>query len=401
MPSSFWRDLSPSAALAAVLALLVGYSGPFLIIVHAAQSAGLSPAQLGSWIWAVSIGSGVAGLWLSWRWKAPVITAWSTPGAALLLAALPGVPYGEAVAAFLAAAAIVTLLGVSGLFDRLMKVFPAALAAAMLAGILFRFVAELASAAGHDPLLVVSMAALFFVGRRFFPRYALPAAILLGLALAAAQGLFQALPAHGGDGGPLFTPPQWSWSAFFNLALPLALVALTGQFLPGMAVLSSSGYSIPARSPVSLLGAVSMLTAPFGGHGVVLAAITAAICTGPETHPDPKRRYVAGVICGALYLVLGVAGGALASLILTLPKALVATAAGLALFGTLASSLSAALADEGRREAALITFVVAASGVSIAGLGAPLWALLAGGAVALILRPAKPRQAEAAIVQRG
>ncbi|MBN3004928.1 benzoate/H(+) symporter BenE family transporter [Chromobacterium alkanivorans] len=400
MPSTFWRDLSPSAALAAVLALLVGYSGPFLIIVHAAQSAGLSPAQLGSWIWAVSIGSGVAGLWLSWRWKAPVITAWSTPGAALLLAALPGVPYGEAVGAFLAAAAIVTLLGVSGLFDRLMKVFPAALAAAMLAGILFRFVAELASAAGHDPLLVVSMAALFFVGRRFFPRYALPAAILLGLALAAAQGLFQPLPTHGG-GGPLFTAPQWSWSAFFNLALPLALVALTGQFLPGMAVLSSSGYHIPARSPVSLLGAVSMLTAPFGGHGVVLAAITAAICTGPETHPDPKRRYVAGVICGALYLAIGAAGGALASLILTLPKALVATAAGLALFGTLASSLSAALGDEGRREAALITFVVAASGVSIAGLGAPLWALLAGGAVALILRPAKPRQAEAAVGQRG
>ena len=404
MPSSFWRDLSPSAALAAVLALLVGYSGPFLIIVHAAQSAGLSPAQLGSWIWAVSIGSGVAGLWLSWRWKAPVITAWSTPGAALLLAALPGVPYGEAVGAFLAAAAIVTLLGVSGLFDRLMKVFPAALAAAMLAGILFRFVAELASAASHDPLLVVSMAALFFVGRRFFPRYALPAAILLGLLLAAGQGLFQPLPAHGGGGGggPLFTAPLWSWSAFFNLALPLALVALTGQFLPGMAVLSSSGYSIPARSPVSLLGAVSMLTAPFGGHGVVLAAITAAICTGPETHPDPKRRYVAGVICGMLYLVLGVAGGALASLILTLPKALVATAAGLALFGTLASSLSAALASESHRESALITFVVAASGVSIAGLGAPLWALLAGGAVALILRPAKPRTANAdAAGQRG
>lgn len=402
MPSTFWRDLSPSAALAAALALLVGYSGPFLIIVHAAQSAGLSPAQLGSWIWAVSIGSGVAGLYLSWRWKAPVITAWSTPGAALLLAALPGVPYGEAVGAFLAAAAIVTLLGVSGLFDRLMKVFPAALAAAMLAGILFRFVAELASAAGHDPLLVVSMAALFFVGRRFFPRYALPAAILLGLLLAAAQGLFQPLPAHGGGGGgPLFTAPQWSWSAFFNLALPLALVALTGQFLPGMAVLASSGYRIPARSPVSLLGAVSMLTAPFGGHGVVLAAITAAICTGPETHPDPKRRYVAGVICGSLYLAIGAAGGALASLILTLPKALVATAAGLALFGTLASSLSAALSDESRREAALITFVVAASGVSIAGLGAPLWALLAGGAVALILRPAKARQAEAAVGQRG
>ena len=201
MPSTFWRDLSPSAALAAVLALLVGYSGPFLIIVHAAQSAGLSPAQLGSWIWAVSIGSGVAGLWLSWRWKAPVITAWSTPARRCCWRP-PRRALWRSGGAYLAAAAIVTLLGVSGLFDRLMKVFPAALAAAMLAGILFRFVAELAGAASHDPLLVVSMAALFFIGRRFFPRYALPAAILLGLLLAAAQGLFQPLPAHGGDGGP-------------------------------------------------------------------------------------------------------------------------------------------------------------------------------------------------------
>lgn len=380
-----WRDLTPSAVLAAVLALLVGYSGPFLIIVHAAQSAGLSAGQLGSWVWAVSIGSGVAGLWLSLKWKVPVITAWSTPGAALLLASLPGVPYAQAVGAYLAAAVIITLIGVTGLFDKLMKVFPASLAAAMLAGILFRFVAELADAASHDAVLVVLMALVFFAGRRWFARYALPLAIVVGMGVAWVQGLFSGDVHWQGAAGPTFTMPSWSWSAFVNLALPLAVVALTGQFMPGMAVLSSSGYDIPARSPVTVLGVASMVTAPFGGHGVVLAAITAAICTGPEAHPDPKRRYMAGVVCGLLYIVLGLLGGALAALILALPKALVIAAAGLALFGTLASSLSSALADTRHREAALLTFVVAASGVSIAGLGAPLWAMLAGGVTSVLL----------------
>lgn len=397
----FWhtlrRDAAPSSALAAALALLVGYSGPFLIIVHAAQSAGLSAGQLGSWVWAVSIGSGVAGLWLSWRWKAPVITAWSTPGAALLLTALPGVPYPEAIGAFLAAAAIVTLVGASGLFDRLMALFPPALAAALLAGILFHFVGEVVTEAARQLALVLPMAALFFAGRRWFPRWALLAAIALGVALGAGQGQLHAPPAGAlsGIAGPAFTMPAWSWSAFINLALPLALLALTSQFLPGMAVLRTFGYGVPARSPVTVLGVASLLTAPFGGHGVTLAAIIAAICTGPEAHADRSRRYVAGLFCGLFYIVLGLAGGALAALVLLLPKALVVTAAGLALFGTLASSLGAALADGEHREAALLTFVVAASGVSIAGLGAPLWAMLAGGLLRRLLQPAKPAPSKA------
>ncbi|QBJ78037.1 benzoate/H(+) symporter BenE family transporter [Aquitalea sp. USM4] len=389
-----WSHFSPSAGLAAVLALLVGYSGPFLIIVHAAQSAGLSAAQLGSWVWAVSIASGVAGIWLTLRWRVPVITAWSTPGAALLLAALPGVPYGEAVGAFLAAAVIVTLVGVSGAFDKLMKIFPASLAAAMLGGILFHFVADVAAAASQQALLVVPMTVLFFIGRKLFPRFALLAAIGLGLAIASWQGMYGTAGSWQGSSGPLFTMPQWSWTAFVNLALPLALLALTSQFLPGMAVLSASGYHIPARSPVTVLGLASVITAPLGGHGVTLAAIIAAICTGPEAHPDPQRRYMAGLVCGVLYIVLGIAGGALAGLVLLLPKALVVTAAGLALFGTLASSLTAALMDEGHREAALLTFVVAASGVTIAGLGSPLWAVLAGGSVSWLLK-ARPKSTPA------
>ncbi|AXE29946.1 benzoate transporter [Chromobacterium phragmitis] len=390
------RDAAPSTLLAAVLALLVGYSGPFLIIVHAAQSAGLSEPQLASWVWAVSIGSGVAGAWLSWRWKAPVITAWSTPGAALLLTALPGTPYPEAVGAFLAAAAIVTLVGVSGMFDRLMRLFPPALAAALLAGILFRFVGDVVAEAARDLALVLPMAALFFIGRRLFPRWALLAAIAAGVALSLGQIHAPAAGSWQGLAAPLFTPPAWSWSAFVNLALPLALLALTSQFLPGMAVLRASGYDLPARSPVTTLGVASLLTAPLGGHGVTLAAIIAAICTGPESHPDRSRRYVAGLFCGLLYIGLGLMGGALAAWVLLLPKALVVAAAGLALFGTLASSLGAALADGEHREAALLTFVVAASGVSIAGLGAPLWAMLAGGLLCRLLSPVKPAPQKAA-----
>lgn len=384
------RDAAPSALLAAALALMVGFSGPFLIIVHAAQSAGLSQAQLASWVWAVSVGSGAAGLWLSLRWKAPVITAWSTPGAALLLAALPGVPYPEAVGAFLAAAAIVTLVGVSGLFDRLMALFPPALAAALLAGILFHFVGEVVSEAAGHLGLVLAMAGLFFIGRRWFPRGALLAAIAAGAALSAGELHAPAGASLHAIAVPLFTWPAWSWSAFVNLALPLALLALTSQFLPGMAVLRAFGYNVPARSPVSALGIASLLTAPLGGHGVTLAAIIAAICTGPEAHPDRSRRYVAGVFCGLIYIAMGMMGGALAALALALPKPLLVTAAGLALFGTLASSLSAAVADAEHREAALLTFVVAASGVSFAGLGAPLWAMLAGGLLCRLLAPAKP-----------
>ncbi|OHX12166.1 benzoate/H(+) symporter BenE family transporter [Chromobacterium sphagni] len=402
MLKTLWRDAAPSSLLAAVLALLVGYSGPFLIIVHAAQSAGLSAAQLGSWVWAVSLGSGIAGIWLSWRWKAPVIAAWSTPGAALLLASLPGVPYPQAVGAFLAAAAMVTAVGASGMFDRLMRVFPPALAAAMLAGILFHFVSEVVGEAARDLWLVLPMCALFFIGRRGFPRFSLLAAIALGVALTLWAGqVGRPAGALALGGGPLFTMPQWSWSAMVNLALPLALLALTSQFLPGMAVLRASGYDLPARSPVTALGLMSMLTAPFGSHGVTLAAIIAAICTGAEAHADRRRRYVAGIFCGLLYIALGLVGGALAALVLLLPKALVVTAAGLALFGTLASSLGAALADGEHREAALLTFVVAASGVTIAGLGAPLWALLAGGALCRLLRPGKPAQKAAKTAPAG
>lgn len=381
------KQLPPSTLIAGVLTIAVGYTGPFLIIVHAAQQAGLSPAELASWMWAVSFGSGIAGLWLSWKWRMPIITAWSTPGAAVLLAALPTVSYPEAVGGFLLAGLSVWLIGVTGAFDALMKRFPPALAAGLLAGILFRFVVELVPAMRDQAALVLPMAIAFFIGRRLWPRYALMGALLLGCGLLLLQGGFVAAPSLvSGASGPLWTTPVFSLAGITNIALPLALVALTGQFLPGMAVLKNDGYDIPARVPVSVLGAVSTLLAPFGCHGVVLAAITAAMCTGPEAHPERAQRWKAGMVAAVCYLLVALLGGALVAVLLILPKALVMAAAALALFGTLASSLTAALTNDTHREAALLTFVVAASGVTIAGIGAPLWALLAGVAAGLILR---------------
>ena len=391
------KHLPPSTLIAGVLTIAVGYTGPFLIIVHAAQQAGLSAAELASWLWAVSIGSGVVGLWLSWRWKMPIITAWSTPGAALLLAALPTVSYPEAVGGYVIAGLLVWLIGISGAFDALMKRFPPALAAALLAGILFRFVAELVPAVREHAALVLPMALMFFVGRRLWPRYALMGALALGGVFLAATGGFAAAPSLANSAsGPLWTTPVFTLAGLSNIALPLTLIALTGQFLPGMAVLKNDGYDIPARVPVSALGGVSALLAPFGCHGVVLAAITAAMCTGPEAHPDRAQRWKAGVVAACCYILVALLGGALVALLLVLPKALVMAAAALALFGTLASSLSAALASDTQREAALLTFVVAASGVSFAGIGAPLWALLAGVAVSLLLRWQLPKPAASA-----
>lgn len=391
------KHLPPSTLIAGVLTIAVGYTGPFLIIVHAAQQAGLSAAELASWLWAVSIGSGVVGLWLSWRWKMPIITAWSTPGAALLLAALPTVSYPEAVGGYVIAGLLVWLIGISGAFDALMKRFPPALAAALLAGILFRFVAELVPAVREHAALVLPMALMFFAGRRLWPRYALMGALALGGVFLAATGGFAAAPSLANSAsGPLWTTPVFTLAGLSNIALPLTLIALTGQFLPGMAVLKNDGYDIPARVPVSALGGVSALLAPFGCHGVVLAAITAAMCTGPEAHPDRAQRWKAGVVAACCYILVALLGGALVALLLVLPKALVMAAAALALFGTLASSLSAALASDTQREAALLTFVVAASGVSFAGIGSPLWALLAGVAVSLLLRWQLPKPATGA-----
>ncbi|PYC42602.1 MULTISPECIES: benzoate/H(+) symporter BenE family transporter [Pseudomonas] len=375
---SLSKDLSLSAVIAGLIAVIISYAGPLIIVFQAAREAHLPSDQVSSWIWAISIGSGLTGLLLSWRLKVPVITAWSTPGAALLVSMLPTVSLPQAIGAYIVASLIIAVVGLSGAFDKLMSRLPKAIAAAMLAGILFRFGAELFTSVTLQPALVLAMIAAYLLGKRFSPRYAILAVLLVGCAVAAGLGNFNGGSITLALAKPIFTAPEWSWHAIINIGLPLALVTLTGQYVPGMAVMRSAGYTTPARSIVSWTAITSALLAPFGSHGINLAAITAAICTGREAHEDKDKRYIAGIACGLFYILMGIFGATLASVFAALPKELIAALAGLALFGAISAGLSGAMADEKQREAALITFLVTASGMSFLGLAAAFWGLIFG-----------------------
>ncbi len=381
-----WRqDMSLSALVAGFLAVLISYAGPLVVVFQAASQAHLSTAQTSSWIWAISIGSGVSGLLLSWRLRVPVITAWSTPGAALLVGMLPGIPWSEAVGAYLLSALLVTLIGVSGVFDRFIERIPKGIAAAMLAGILLHFGMQVFASIKVDPLLVLAMILTFLIVKRIWPRYAIAAVMAVGIAIAMASGNTHLSQLRFTPVVPEFVAPAWSWHALLSLGLPLALVTLTGQYVPGMAVLRASGYRVPASGIISVTGFTSLLLAPFGSHGVNLAAITAAICTGKEAHEDAGRRYIAGIACGLLYIGIGIFGGTLALLFQALPAELIAALAGLALLGAIATGLVGLAQDEKHRDASVITFLATASGMSFLGLGSAFWGLVIGGVSYLVL----------------
>ncbi|MBH9577928.1 benzoate/H(+) symporter BenE family transporter [Inhella proteolytica] len=381
----FRADQSLSAWVAGLLAVLISYAGPLVIVFEAARQAQLSTAMTSSWIWAISIGSGLTGLILSWRLRTPIITAWSTPGAALLVATLPTLSLPQAVGAYLVASAAITLIGVSGLFDRFIAHIPKGLAAAMLAGILLRFGTGVFASISASPLLVLLMIATFLVFKRLRPRYAIAAVMGVGIATAMALGQTHFAGVEFELVRPTLVMPEWSTHAVLSLGLPLALVTLTGQYVPGMAVLRSSGYPVPAAGIVGLTGLVSLLLAPFGSHGVNLAAITAAICTGKEAHEQPAKRYVAGVACGLIYLLIGAFGGALALVFASLPPQLIGALAGLALLGAIATGLIGVVQDEPHRDASLVTLLATASGMSWLGLGSAFWGLLLGGLAYLVL----------------
>lgn len=372
------RDFSLSAVVAGGIAVMVSYGGPAAIIFHAAQQAHLTQGQLTSWIWAISVGSGVAAVALSLFYRAPVIVAWSTPGAALLAAGWASYSYPEAVGAFVFAAVAITIFGATGLFGALMDRIPGAVVAAMLAGILFRFGVEVFTAMRATPLLVAPMVVCYLVMKRLWPRYAIVATLFAGLAAAAVLGMLDFSLVEASLAKPELTRPAFSMGALIGLGVPLFLVTMTGQNATGLGVLRTSGYSTPGGPLVTATGAMSLLLAPFGAHGINLSSITAAICTGPEAHADPDKRYVAGVACGAAYLLIGLFGATLVGVFTALPPGLIAAISGLALFGALISGLTQAMADEARRESALVTFLITVSGVSIFDVGSAFWGLLGG-----------------------
>lgn len=374
-----------SAVTAALVAILAGYAGSVVIIFQAAQAAHLSQELLSSWIWAVSFGCGISGLVLSLIHRAPVSVAWSTPGAALLVVSLPTLSYPEAIGAFVLASGAILALALTGLFDRVMRLVPQAIASAMLAGILFRFGADIFLAAGRQTLIVAVMLAVYLAGRRLAPRFAISLVLLSGIAVAALRGQTEFGEVSLSLAQPVLTMPVFTLSSAVNVAFPLALVTITGQYLPGFAVLRGAGYTIAPRSLVTVIGAVSLALTPFGNHGINSAAITAAIIAGPDAHPDPRRRWLAGVAMAVLYLLIALFGATLAGVFAALPRELIAALAGLALLGAILGGLSAALAEPAQRDAALITFLCTASGMSLAGLGAAFWGLVIGLAAHFVL----------------
>ncbi|MGW7489055.1 benzoate/H(+) symporter BenE family transporter [Streptomyces sp. NPDC054786] len=381
----FLRDASLSAVLAGFVAVVVSYSGPLVIVLAAASAGHLDTAQTSSWVWAISIGSGLTCIALSLRTKMPVITAWSTPGAALLVTSLGAYSYAEAIGAFLITGLVITLVGLTGVFGWLMRQVPTAVVSAMLAGILFSFGTGVFTSLKTAPFIAGSVLVAYLLAKRWLPRYAVLVALAAGVLASAASSRLDIHLDRIELAKPVLTTPDFSLASLIGIAVPMILATLASQNAPGMAVLTASGYQPKDRLLIGSTGLVSTLLAPFGSHAINLAAITAAICTGPESHRDPRRRYVAGVSCGAFYLLIGAFGSTLVVLFAGLPKELVAAVAGVALLGALAGGLTGAVKEEKDREAALITFLATASGVTLFGIGSAFWGLLFGVVAHLVL----------------
>ncbi len=395
----FLRDFSLSAATAGFVAVLVGFTSSVAIVFQAALSFGATPEMIASWIWALGLGMGLCSVLPSYFWRVPVMVAWSTPGAAVLAAAgaTGHFSMGHAVGAFLLAGLATVFVGATGWFEHFVKRVPASLANALLAGVLARFGMQAFTAAQTALPLVALMVMAYLLLRQWSARYAVSLTFAVGVGYAALTGQLNTDQWQWALAAPVYVAPEFSFAAFVGLAVPLWVVTMASQNLPGVAAIRACGFGetrahtstnikslpqtgryIPVSKVITLTGVATVLLAPFGGFALNLSAITAAICMGPEAHEDRSKRYMAAVVCGLIYIAIGIFGAALVALLAAFPKALVFAIAGLALLGTIGASLHTALAEPAEREAALITFLVTLSGVVIAGVGSAFWGVVAG-----------------------
>jgi benzoate membrane transport protein len=373
----FFRDVSVSAVVAGFVVVLVGFTSTGAVVFQAALALGASQAQVSSWMWALGLGMGIASILPSLYYRKPVLAAWSTPGAALI-ATTSGIAMPEAIAAFVVCSLLIIIAGVSGWFEKMMNRIPMAIASAMLAGVLLRFGMDAFSSIKTAPWLVLPMIAVHVIGRRYWPRYAVVGVLLAGGAIAVAtQSLKWELVrlewAH-----PVWVTPQFSMAAIIGLAVPLFIVTMASQNMPGVAVMRAAGYNTPVSPVITTTGVVNLVFAPFGAFALNLAAITAAIAMSREAHENPEQRYTAAVMGGVFYCLIGLFGAVVGGLFAAFPKELIVTLAGLALINTIGAGLVTAVAKESDREAAMITFLMTASGVSLLGIGSAFWGLIAG-----------------------
>ena len=381
---SVGRFFVPAHISAGFIAPLVGYTSSAAIIFQAANSTGANDAMITSWFWALGLGMGLSTIGLSLFFKQPILTAWSTPGAAILVTSLAGVPMAEAIGAFLLCSVLLTLIGLSGWFDRLMAFMPQSIAAAMLAGVLLPFAMHMIMSLESQLALVLTMIMTFFISRVFWPKLAIMVTFLMGIMIAWVQNLivWQSLSLQ--ISSPIWTTPEWSLSATIGVAIPLFIVTMASQNLPGIVVLRSHGYDAPAAPLITWTGITGLLMAPFGGFAFNLSAIMAAICMGKDVDTDPQQRYRSAVWAGLFIVATGIFADSLTGLFNSLPQALVISIAGLALLGTISSSLSTALVRESERIPAMITLITTASGVALWGIGSAFWGLVIGVSALLI-----------------
>ena len=381
---SFFRDLSLSAVVSGFVVVLVGFTSTGALVFQAALSLGATQAQISSWMWALGLGMGLACIIPSLRYKKPVVAAWSTPGAALIATSAAGITMPEAIGAFVFCAVLIIIAGTSGLFERMMKRIPIAIASAMLAGVLLRFGLEAFSAIKTAPSMVLAMFAAHLLGRRFWPRYSVVGVLAVGVALAAGADTLKWSAISVEWATPVWVTPEFSGAAIIGLGLPLFIVTMASQNMPGVSVMRASGYDTPISPVTTTTGVVNLIFAPFGAFALNLAAITAAICMGHEAHEDKDKRYTAAVMAGVFYCLIGVFGAIVSGLFAAFPRELIVALAGLALMGTIGNGLAAAVVEEKNREAAIITFLITASGVSMWGIGSAFWGLV-GGVLAMVV----------------
>lgn len=376
----FFKDLSLSAFVAGFVAVLVGFTSSVAIVFQAAQSFGATPAQITSWIWALGLGMGLCSLVPSLLLRKPVMVAWSTPGAAVLATAGAAGSFsmGEAVGAFMVCSLLVILVGATRGLERVADRIPMEIASALLAGVLARFGIQAFAAAQTALPLVLLMVGAYLVARRMAARYAVVVTLVVGIlwVLMTGQMAWSMEPVR--LAMPVFVAPQWSVSAIVSLAIPLFVVTMASQNLPGMAVIRASGYELPVSRLITMTGWASLVLAPFGAFALNFSAITAAICMGPEAHEDRSKRYTAAASCGAIYIVIGLFGALVTGLLTSFPKELVVAIAGIALLSTIGNGLASALRDERHREPALITFLVTLSGITLMDIGSAFWGVVAG-----------------------
>lgn len=388
---SLRRDASASTLLAGFVAVAISYAGPLLVVLEAARAAGLSAQMTASWAWAISVGSGLVCLLASWFTRQPVMVAWSIPGAALLVTSLGDHPFSDAVGAYIVCGLASALLGATGLMGRMLAAVPRPITAAVLAGVLLPFALKVAAAVAGQPIVAGGLVLGYLVGRRWQPRYAVFVALAVGGVLAVLTGQAQQMSVHLGVTTPTFVAPTFSWDAIASIALPLAIVTAAGQNAPGLIVMHNSGYEANDKLLLGVSGIASALFAPFGSHALNMAAVTAAIATSAESHPDPRRRYVAGMACGFFYIVGGFVATTIVSLFTAIPPGMLTALAGVALLAPLQNSIYDTMHEHGHHktvtEAALIALAVTASGAQILGIVSAFWGLVIGVVAYAILKP--------------